>query len=112
MKGTKNIKTRTLTVLQDILSGKLFSNLILIKYRWYVLLLFCLALLYMTVHYYMEKTAMEIGKQEIAVLGMRDDCRRLKDSVLIKRSEMRRRIERSGIELKEPDRPAKIIKMD
>ena len=112
MKETKNTNKPT-NVLNDILSGRLFSNIFLVKHRWYVLLLFGLALSYMAMHYYMEKTAKEIEPQEIKLTELREDYLRalLQQESLSKRSAVLKRVEERNIDLKEPKSPAKIIKV-
>jgi len=114
MKETKNINRRTADILRDILSGRLFSSIILVKYRWYVLFLFGLALAYMSMHYYMEKTVKEIAKQERELVKLREVyTTRLWDlESLNKRSAIVKQVESRNIDIKEPRKPAKKIKMD
>jgi Tfp pilus assembly protein PilO len=114
MAETRKTKTRAVKVLQGILTGNWFSNVFLIKYRWYVLLLFGLALLYMGSHYYMEKTAKELGRQEVELMKLRDEYTRclLRQESLIKRSAILKQVEDRKLELKEPKQPAKKIKMN
>ena len=114
MKETKNINKHTTDMLRDILSGRLFSNIILIKYRWYVLFLFSLALAYMSMHYYMEKTVQEIAKEERELIKLREAyTTRLWDlESLNKRSAIVKQVESRNIDIKEPKKPAKKIKMN
>jgi len=114
MKETKKNNRRIADILRDILSGRLFSNIILVKYRWYVLFLFGLALAYMSMHYYMEKTVKEIERQEKELVKLREAyTTRLWDlEALNKRSAIVKQVESRMIELKEPVKPAKKIKMD
>jgi Tfp pilus assembly protein PilO len=114
MKETKKNNRRTADILRDILSGRLFSNLILVKYRWYVLFLFGLALAYMSMQYYMEKTVKEIAKQEKELMKLREAyTTRLWDlESLNKRSAIVKQIENRKLDIKEPKKQAKRIKMD
>ena len=114
MKKMKNINTKTVDVLRDVLSGRLFSNLILVKYRWYLLFLFGLALAYMSMHYYMERTVKEVEQQSIVLKKLQEDytLRLWNLESLNKRSIVIKQIESRLIDLKEPTVPAKRIKID
>ncbi|MCL2098177.1 MAG: FtsL-like putative cell division protein [Bacteroidales bacterium] len=112
MKKAKNINRWTTDILRDVLSGRLFSNLILVKYRWYVLFLFGLALTYMAMNYYMERTVKEVEKQEIALKKLQEDytLRLWQLESWNKRSAVIKQIESRMMELKEPKETAKKIK--
>ena len=114
MKKMKNINTKTVDVLRDVLSGRLFSNLILVKYRWYLLFLFGLALAYMSMHYYMERTVKEVEQQSIVLKKLQEDytLRLWSLEALNKRSIVIKQIESRLIDLKEPTVPAKRIKIN
>ena len=114
MKKVKNINAKTVDVLRDVLSGRLFSTLILVKYRWYLLFLFCLALTYMSMHYYMERTVKEVEQQSIVLKKLQEDytLRLWSLESLNKRSIVVKQIESRLIDLKEPKEPAKRIKID
>ena len=111
---TKNIKAQILHMRYEILTGKMFSNLILVKYRWYLLFLFGLALTYMSMHYYMERTVKEVEQQSIVLKKLQEDytLRLWSLEALNKRSIVIKQIESRLIDLKEPTVPAKRIKID
>ena len=103
-----------LRVLQDVLSGRLFSKVFLIKYRWYVLFLFGVALMYMATHYYMEKTEKEMKKERLKLVELREKYTRrfINQESLIKQSTIIRAIKEREIDIKAPKEPPKKIKIN
>jgi hypothetical protein len=99
---------------RDVVSGKVLFNVLLEKQRGYVLLFFVLAIVYITQHYFMERTVREVKRLEYSLdsLHIEYTIRSAELVRLSKRSTVERELERRNMTLKVPQRPPKRITMD
>ncbi len=109
----KNTPPRKSNVVKDLVSGKALFKLFE-KHRGYMLFLFALAVMYITVHYYMEKTVREARQLEQELTGLRIEytTRSSEFMLLSRRSEIIRQIGQRNMTICEPQYPPKRIKMD
>jgi predicted membrane protein len=107
-------RKRKANIVKDVASGNVIFNVVLMKQRWYVLFLFALAIFYITMHYYMEETVRESRKleQDLNKLRIEYTTRSSELMHISKRSEVDKQIKARGMTLREPQYPAKRIKMN
>jgi len=110
----KNTEPRKTNILKDLVSGKVLLNVVLVNQRWYILFLFVLALSYIGMHYYMERTVRETRRlqQELLSLRIEYTVRSAELMSLSRRSEIARQVRQRGLSIREPQYPPKRIKMD
>ena len=109
----ENIPPRKSNVIRDLVSGKALSKL-MAKHRGYLLFLFGLAVAYMALQYYMEKTVHEVRQleQEVTSLRIEYTIRSSEFMTSIRRSKITRDVGQRNMEIREPQYPPKRIKMD
>ncbi len=108
----KNNPPRKSNVVKDLVSGKALFKLIE-KHRGYILFLFALAVAYMAIQYYMEKTVYEARRLELELTGLRIEytTRSSEFMLLSRRSEITREIGLRNMMIREPQYPPKRIKI-
>jgi uncharacterized protein YeeX (DUF496 family) len=99
---------------KDVASGKKFFDLFWIKQRRYFLLLFVLAVLYISQRYSVERTVYAAKEMEKELEKLRTEytIRSSELMRLCKRSSIEQEIKRRGMELVAPQCPPKQIKID
>lgn len=112
--GTQHTAPRKSSILKDVISGKVLLNVVLVRQRWYILFLFMLALTYIGLHYYMEKTVRETRRLEHELTNLRIEYTTRSSELMLmsRRSEVNRQIKQRGMTICEPQYPPKRIKID
>lgn len=107
-------KSNHLAAIRGMFTGTWLTSGYIQRQRWYILFVFCLAVVYISYRYNIEQTIRKSRRMEAEVKAMHAEyvTKSAELMRLSKRSEVLRQIEQRGLDLQESETPPKRIKAD